>query len=147
MKAIVCERFGGPEVMAERDVSEAAGNPYSILLRKLATIREAAGEVNRAIFFSAAIIIASFVPLFTLVGVEGHIFGPMAKTYAYAIAGGLLATFTISPALSALLLSDGVKEGDTVVSTGQLKLHNGSPLIINKSVEPSNDPNPKPAER
>jgi cobalt-zinc-cadmium resistance protein CzcA len=56
---------------------------------------------EQAIFFSAAIIIASFVPLFTLSGVEGHIFGPMAKTYAYAIAGGLLATFTVSPALSA----------------------------------------------
>jgi membrane fusion protein, multidrug efflux system len=41
----------------------------------------------------------------------------------------------------------GVKEGDTVVSTGQLKLHNGSPLIINNSVEPTNDPNPKPSEQ
>jgi cobalt-zinc-cadmium resistance protein CzcA len=101
--------------LAEGDVSEAGGNPYSILLRKLATIREAAGEVNRAIFFSAAIIIASFVPLFTLVGVEGHIFGPMAKTYAYAIAGGLLATFTITPALSALLLPAKVEEKDTFV--------------------------------
>ena len=36
-------------------------------------------EVNQAIFFSAAIIIAGFVPLFTLSGVEGHIFGPMAQ--------------------------------------------------------------------
>ena len=73
---------------------------------KFAVIANAATEVNRAIFFSAAIIIAGFVPLFTLSGVEGHIFGPMAKTYAYAIAGGLLATFTVSPALSALLLPE-----------------------------------------
>jgi cobalt-zinc-cadmium resistance protein CzcA len=83
------------------------------LTRKLATLREAASEVNRAIFFSAAIIITSFIPLFTLVGVEGHIFGPMAKTYAYAIAGGLLATFTITPALSAILLPRKVEEKDT----------------------------------
>ncbi len=68
---------------------------------KFAIISVAATEVNQAIFFSAAIIIAGFVPLFTLSGIEGHIFGPMAKTYAYAIAGGLIATFTISPALSA----------------------------------------------
>ena len=54
-----------------------------------------------SIFFAAAIIIAGFVPLFTLSGIEGHIFGPMAKTYAYAIAGGLIATFTVAPALSA----------------------------------------------
>ena len=38
-----------------------------------------ATEVNQAIFFSAAIIIAGFVPLFTMCGVEGHIFGPMAQ--------------------------------------------------------------------
>jgi cobalt-zinc-cadmium resistance protein CzcA len=83
------------------------------LMRKLATIREAAFEVNRAIFFSAAIIITSFIPLFTLVGVEGHIFGPMAKTYAYAIGGGLLATFTVTPALSALIMPRVVEEKDT----------------------------------
>ena len=71
---------------------------------KFAIIANSATEVNRAILFSAAIIIAGFVPLFTLSGIEGHIFGPMAKTYAYAIAGGLIATFTISPALSSFLL-------------------------------------------
>ena len=46
---------------------------------KFATIFNSAMEVNQAIFFSAAIIIAGFVPLFTMSGVEGHIFGPMAK--------------------------------------------------------------------
>jgi len=80
---------------------------------KRATILGAAGEVNRAIFFAAAIIIASFIPLFTLTGVEGHIFGPMAKTYAYAILGGLIATFTVTPALSSLILPDQVSETET----------------------------------
>ena len=87
--------------------------PYTSLLRKLAKIGEASGEVNKAIFFAAAIIIASFLPLFTLTGVEGHIFGPMAKTYAYAIAGGLLATFTVTIALSAVLLPESVEETET----------------------------------
>jgi heavy metal efflux system protein len=82
---------------------------------KLATIADAAREVNRAIFFAAAIIIAGFVPLFTLSGVEGHVFGPMAQTYAYAIAGGLLATFTVSPALSALLLPVYTEETETLL--------------------------------
>jgi len=80
---------------------------------KLGVIINSATEVNRSIFFSAAIIIAGFLPLFTLSGVEGHIFGPMAKTYAYAIAGGLIATFILSPALSALLFPDEVVETDT----------------------------------
>jgi cobalt-zinc-cadmium resistance protein CzcA len=85
------------------------------LRRVFAPILNGAVEVNQAIFFSAAIIIAGFVPLFTLSGVEGHIFGPMARTYAYAIGGGLIATFTISPALSALLLPDKVSEAETVI--------------------------------
>jgi cobalt-zinc-cadmium resistance protein CzcA len=82
---------------------------------KFAVIANSAREVNKAIFFSAAIIIAGFVPLFTLSGVEGHIFGPMARTYAYAIAGGLLATFTISPALSGLLLAGPLQDVETVL--------------------------------
>lgn len=79
---------------------------------KFAVIANSATEVNQAILFSAAIIIAGFVPLFTLSGIEGHIFGPMAKTYAYAIAGGLIATFTISPALSSFLLKQHEHEED-----------------------------------
>ena len=88
--------------------------PDSSLHGKLAHIAFAATEVNRSIFFSATIIIAGFIPLFTLSGVEGHIFGPMASTYAYAIVGGLIATFTISPALSSLLLPAHVTERETV---------------------------------
>jgi cobalt-zinc-cadmium resistance protein CzcA len=82
---------------------------------KFGVIANAATEVNQSILFAAAIIIAGFVPLFTLSGIEGHIFGPMARTYAYAIAGGLIATFTISPALCALLLPDSVAETETVL--------------------------------
>jgi cobalt-zinc-cadmium resistance protein CzcA len=82
---------------------------------KTGTISVAAAEVSQSIFFAAAIIIAGFVPLFTLSGIEGHIFGPMAKTYAYAIAGGLIATFTIAPALSLLLFQVKVEERETPV--------------------------------
>ena len=90
---------------------------------KFAVIAHSATEVNKAIFFSAAIIIAGFLPLFTLTGVEGHIFGPMARTYAYAIAGGLIATFTITPALSGLLLGTDVRETDTAVVRALRRLY------------------------
>ena len=93
------------------------------LAGKLATIFRSATEVNRSIFFSAAIIIIGFVPLFTLSGVEGHIFGPMAKTYAYALAGGLLATFTVSPALSAFLLPERVSETETFIVRSLRRLY------------------------
>jgi heavy metal efflux system protein len=82
---------------------------------KTGTISVAAAEVSQSIFFAAAIIIAGFVPLFTLSGIEGHIFGPMAKTYAYAIAGGLIATFTIAPALSLILFPQKVEERETFI--------------------------------
>ena len=82
---------------------------------KFAVISYSATEVSQSILFSATIIIAGFVPLFTLSGIEGHIFGPMAKTYAYAIVGGILATFTISPALSTFLFSSDVVEKETWV--------------------------------
>jgi cobalt-zinc-cadmium resistance protein CzcA len=85
------------------------------LTGKLAVIFTASTEVTQAIFFAATIIIAGFMPLFTLSGVEGHIFGPMARTYAYALSGGLLATFTVSPALSALLLPETVAHAETRV--------------------------------
>src|SRR5689334_14154574 len=76
-------------------------------------ILSAAADVSRSIFFAAAIIIAAFLPLFTLSGVEGNIFGPMARTYAYALAGGLLATFTVTPALSAIILPVHIHETET----------------------------------
>jgi cobalt-zinc-cadmium resistance protein CzcA len=90
---------------------------------RVLAIYASASEVNQAIFFSAAIIVAGFVPLFTMSGVEGHIFAPMAKTYAYAIAGGLIATFTITPALSAVLLPERVSEAETFVVRGLRRLY------------------------
>jgi len=94
---------------------------------KLNRIAIAAAAVNGPIFFSAAIIIAAFVPLFTMSGIEGHIFGPMAKTYAYAIVGGMIATFTVSPALSALLLHERVEEVETVIVRGLRRAY--APLL------------------
>src|SRR3954463_5895679 len=76
-------------------------------------ILSAGADVSRSIFFAAAIIIAAFIPLFTLSGVERNIFGPMARTYAYALAGGLLATFTVTPALSAIILPSHMHETET----------------------------------
>ena len=90
---------------------------------KISTISIGAAEVSQSIFFAAAIIIAGFVPLFTLSGIEGHIFGPMAKTYAYAIAGGLIATFTIAPALSLLLFPQVVQERETPIVRGLRRVY------------------------
>jgi len=82
---------------------------------RLRLIYVSALQVDRAILFSTAITIAAFGPLFTMQGVEGQIFGPMARTYGYALAGALIATFTVSPVLSSILLPEHVKEIETIV--------------------------------
>jgi len=81
--------------------------------RKLPRILHAASEVDKAIFFSVVITIAAFLPLFTMQGVEGQIFGPMARTYAYALLGAVIATFTVTPVLSSILLPAHVSDIET----------------------------------
>src|SRR5271156_4902194 len=75
-------------------------------------------QVDKAILFSTAIIVAAFIPLFTMQGVEGQIFGPMARTYAYALVGALIATFTVTPCLASLLLPEQIREVETIVVRG-----------------------------
>lgn len=69
----------------------------------------AAGEVQRSLFFSTLIMVCALLPLFTMGGPEGQIFGPMADAYAFALAGALLLALTLSPVLCRMLLA-GTKE-------------------------------------
>ena len=46
-------------------------------------------------------------------GVEGQIFGPMARTYAYALIGAVIATFTVTPVMASILLPEKVQEVET----------------------------------
>ena len=82
---------------------------------RLRLILVSALQVDRAVFFSTAIIVAAFIPLFTMQGVEGQIFSPMARTYAYALVGALIATFTVTPCLASLLVPEHVEEVETIV--------------------------------
>jgi cobalt-zinc-cadmium resistance protein CzcA len=94
---------------------QSAAVADSRLTPKLNTILAGAVEVDRAILFSVIITIAAFLPLFTMQGVEGQIFGPMSRTYAYALLGAVIATFTVTPVLSSLILPDRVAEIETIV--------------------------------
>jgi heavy metal efflux system protein len=82
---------------------------------RLRLILISALQVDKAILFSATITVAAFVPLFAMQGVEGQIFGPMARTYAYALAGALIATFTVTPVLASILLPKEIHEAETFV--------------------------------
>jgi cobalt-zinc-cadmium resistance protein CzcA len=83
------------------------------LSEKLHRVLTSAVEVDKPIFFSVIITIAAFLPLFTMQGVEGQIFGPMSRTYAYALLGAVIATFTVTPVLSSVLLPEHVNEIET----------------------------------
>src|SRR5947209_2551448 len=85
------------------------------LTTKLNRVLIGAIEVDKAILFSVIITIAAFLPLFTMQGVEGQIFGPMSRTYAYALLGAVIATFTVTPVLASILLPEHVSEIETFV--------------------------------
>ncbi|HEY7248779.1 MAG TPA: CusA/CzcA family heavy metal efflux RND transporter [Xanthobacteraceae bacterium] len=89
------------------------GRAARIWTQRLRLILVSALQVDRAVFFSTAIIVAAFIPLFTMQGVEGQIFSPMARTYGYALVGALIATFTVTPCLASLLLPEHVREVET----------------------------------
>ena len=91
---------------------------------RLRLILISAMQINKAVLFSILIIVAAFVPLFTMQGVEGAIFGPMARTYAYALAGALIATFTVTPVLASFLLPKELKETETIIVRSLHRLYN-----------------------
>jgi cobalt-zinc-cadmium resistance protein CzcA len=108
--ARLTDGFYGPD--PTRTLHAAPSHGWTDRLR---LILVSALQVDKAILFSVLITVAAFVPLFTMQGVEGQIFGPMARTYGYALAGALLATFTVTPVLSHFLLPQHVEEAETIV--------------------------------
>ncbi len=103
---------GGQAALLRTYWTSASGSNWA---HRLKMIFASALQVNSAVLFSTAITLAAFVPLFTMQGVEGQIFNPMARTYAYALAGALLGTFTVTPVLLSLVLPEHVRETETVV--------------------------------
>ena len=86
-------------------------------------IVRAARQVGQPIFFSTAIIVVAFIPLFTMTGVPGKIFAPMSITYGFALLGALLMAFTLAPVLCSLLLNGPIREEDTAVVRVTRRIH------------------------
>ena len=86
---------------------------YPKWTERLSMILISSKQVDSSVLFSSVITVAAFIPLFTMQGVEGQIFGPMAKTYAYALSGALIATFVVTPVLASLLLPAHIEEVET----------------------------------
>jgi cobalt-zinc-cadmium resistance protein CzcA len=89
-------------IMVENIYRHISAGEYAELPLKDRIIR-ASSEVQRALLFSTLIMVCAFLPLFTMSGPEGQIFGPMADTYAFALCGALLLALTLAPVLCLLL--------------------------------------------
>jgi len=76
----------------------------------LERIRDAVREVLRPVFYARAIIIAAYLPIFTLQSVEGRLFKPMAWTVSFALLGALVFSILIAPVLALWQFRDGVGE-------------------------------------
>ncbi len=102
--AIAIGMLGDGAIVMVENLFRHLGEHHGREKSKATVIHEAAKEVNRPIVFSIAIIIVVFLPLFTLEGVEGKMFSPMAFTIAFALAGSLLFAIIVAPVLSLYLL-------------------------------------------
>jgi cobalt-zinc-cadmium resistance protein CzcA len=108
----------GTLIMVEHIVhtlSEQRTNKSGRVDSVLESVRNAALEVERPIFFSLLIIIAAYIPLFTLERVERRLFTPMAFTVCYALLGSMLLALTLIPVLATYLFKNGAKGWDNPV--------------------------------
>jgi cobalt-zinc-cadmium resistance protein CzcA len=86
-------------------------------------IEQSAREVATPMTFSTVIIGVAFLPLFTMTGVSGVIFAPMARTYAFAIGGAIVLALTLTPVLASKLISAESEEKESAVMRVLHKLY------------------------
>ena len=99
----------GTVVMMEniyRELADRAGQQYNLH----DVILAAAQDVDRPIFYSVAVILAGYLPIYALTGPAGKLFHPMAETMSYALLGALIFTLTLVPVLASYWFTHGVKE-------------------------------------
>jgi cobalt-zinc-cadmium resistance protein CzcA len=99
----------GTVVMMENIYRELAlrhGQAYKLT----DVILAAAADVDRPIFYSVAVIIAGYLPIYALSGPAGRLFHPMADTMSFALVGGLILTLTLVPVLASYWFKGGVRE-------------------------------------
>src|ERR1700758_36343 len=99
----------GTVVMMEniyRELAERHGQDYKLN----EVIVAAAHDVDRPIFYSVAVILAGYLPIYALSGPSGKLFHPMAETMSFALVGALILTLTLVPVLASYWFKGGVRE-------------------------------------
>ncbi len=100
----------------------ALGRTLALPERLSETFR-ASAEVARPTLFGVAIIMIVYLPILTLTGIEGKMFKPMAQVVLWALAGALILTFTVVPALLALFLRGRVAEQESRAIRGARQVY------------------------
>lgn len=108
-------------VMVENFMRRIEGQKGPSSVPTVDVLREAAFEVGRPIVFGITIIIAVYLPVFTLEGLEGRMFRPMAFTVCAAVLGSLLLALTYVPAASSFLLAPSKKASEASHPRGEPK--------------------------
>jgi len=103
--AIAIGMLGDGAIVMVENIYRHLTKPDNAGRTKLDVVHEAAREVARPIVFSIAIIILVFLPIFTLEGVEGKMFRPLAFTISFALLGSMAMALIAAPVLSMHLLS------------------------------------------
>jgi heavy metal efflux system protein len=104
-------------VVIVENIVRHLGRPNPHGRSSLERIREATHEVQRPVFFAIGIIIAAYLPIFTLQAVEGRLFKPMAWTVAFALLGALMFSLVLAPVLSSFMFKRDAKEWHNPVLT------------------------------
>ena len=90
----------------------------------LERIEQSSREVATPMTFSTVIIGVAFLPLFTMTGVSGVIFAPMARTYAFAIGGAIILALTLTPVLASRFVPAQSEEKESVIMRVLHKVYN-----------------------
>lgn len=101
----IVRRLGSRQQELHRPLSEQ---------ERIHTVLAAAKEVGKPAFFGVMIITLVYVPLFSLTGIEGKMFKPMALTVIFALLGALVLSLTLMPVLCSYLLRGKVSENDNL---------------------------------
>ncbi len=91
------------------------------LSERLAVVQSATVEVIRPALFGVVIILVVYLPIFTLSGVEGKMFHPMAYTVALALVGAIILSVTFVPAAVAIFVRGGSAQHDSAISRATLR--------------------------
>jgi heavy metal efflux system protein len=107
-------------IMMENIFRHLGGHGHGSMRQR---ILSAAREVGSPMSFSTLIIGVAFLPLFTLTGVPGAIFAPMARTYAFAIGGAICLALTLTPVLARRFMPPNLEEKENLLMRGLYRLY------------------------